>query len=138
TPEPSGAAHEDHGDPHAPLTFVVQKHRATRLHYDLRLEVDGAMPSWPVPKGPAAILGERRLAVMTEPHPMDYAVFEGVIPKGQYGAGEVIVWDRGTFSPDEDGPLVFEDRAEANRRMRAAIADGKVSVTMRGHRMKGS
>ncbi|MCK9495491.1 MAG: non-homologous end-joining DNA ligase [Dehalococcoidia bacterium] len=138
TPEPSGAAHEDHSDSHAPLTFVVQKHRATRLHYDLRLEVDGAMPSWPVPKGPAAILGERRLAVMTEPHPMDYAVFEGLIPKGQYGAGEVIVWDRGTFSPDEDGPLVFEDRAEANRRMRQAIMNGKVSVTMRGHRMKGS
>ncbi|MGE3960782.1 MAG: non-homologous end-joining DNA ligase [Dehalococcoidia bacterium] len=138
TPEPSGAASRDEGDPRAPLTFVVQKHRATRLHYDLRLEVDGVMPSWPVPKGPAAINGERRLAVMTEPHPMDYAVFEGLIPKGEYGAGEVIVWDRGTFSPDEDGPLVFEDRSEANRRMREAIENGKVSVTMRGHRMKGS
>ena len=143
TPEPSGGARRsgdggDEGDPHAPLTFVIQKHRATRLHYDLRLEVDGVMPSWPVPKGPAAINGERRLAVMTEPHPMDYAVFEGLIPKGEYGAGEVIVWDRGTYSPDEDGPLVFEDRAEANRRMREAIANGKVSVTMRGHRMKGS
>ncbi len=138
TPEPAGATPTDGGDPHAPLTFVVQKHRATRLHYDIRLEVDGVMPSWPVPKGPAAISGEKRLAVMTEPHPMDYAVFEGVIPKGSYGAGEVIVWDRGTYSPDEHGPLVFEDRAEANRRMRDAIASGKVSVTMRGHRMKGS
>ncbi len=138
TPEPAGITPVDEGDPHAPLTFVVQKHRATRLHYDIRLEVDGAMPSWPVPKGPAAINGEKRLAVMTEPHPMDYAVFEGVIPKGSYGAGEVIVWDRGTYAPDEHGPPVFEDRAEANRRMRQAIADGKVSVTMRGHRMKGS
>jgi len=141
TPEPSGSTKPEgstDGDPHAPLTFVIQKHRATRLHYDLRLEVDGVMPSWPVPKGPAAITGEKRLAVMTEPHPMDYAVFEGLIPKGSYGAGEVIVWDRGTYSPDEDGPLVFEDRAEANRRMREAIENGKVSVTMRGHRMKGS
>jgi len=138
TPEPAGTAPPDEGDPHTPLTFVVQKHRATRLHYDIRLEVDGVMPSWPVPKGPAAVNGEKRLAVMTEPHPMDYAVFEGVIPKGSYGAGEVIVWDRGTYSPDEHGPLVFEDRAEANRRMREAIASGKVSVTMRGHRMKGS
>lgn len=138
TPEPSGRGDAPERDPHSPLTFVVQKHRATRLHYDLRLEVDGVMPSWPVPKGPAAVQGERRLAVMTEPHPLDYALFEGLIPKGSYGAGEVIVWDRGTFSPDEDGPLVFEDRAEANRRMREAIANGKVSVTMRGHRMKGS
>jgi bifunctional non-homologous end joining protein LigD len=137
TPEPAGSAPAA-GDPHAPLTFVVQKHRASRLHYDLRLEVDGVMPSWPVPRGPAADTAEKRLAVMTEPHPLDYATFEGVIPAGQYGAGEVIVWDRGTYSPDEDGPLVFEDRDEANRRMREGIASGKVSVTLRGHRMKGS
>ncbi|TAJ16446.1 MAG: ATP-dependent DNA ligase [Dehalococcoidia bacterium] len=137
TPEPAGAT-VDLGPQDQPLTFVIQKHRATRLHYDLRLEVDGVMPSWPIPRGPSTDTSERRLAVMTEPHPMDYATFEGVIGRGQYGAGEVIVWDRGTYSPDELGTLHFEDRAEANRQMREQIANGKVSVTFRGHRMKGS
>ncbi|MCK9487207.1 MAG: non-homologous end-joining DNA ligase [Dehalococcoidia bacterium] len=141
TPEPApppGEPGTGGRDPHAPLTFVVQKHRATRLHYDLRFEVGDGMPSFPIPKGPSTDPKEKRLAVQTEDHPLDYAVFEGIIPKGQYGAGEVIVWDRGTYSPDEDGPLVFEDRAEAERRMREGIAKGKISVTMRGHRMKGS
>lgn len=138
TPEPAGTAPPNLGPSDQPLTFVIQKHRATRMHYDLRLEVDGVMPSWPIPRGPSTDTAERRLAVMTEPHPLDYATFEGVIPRGQYGAGEVIVWDRGTYSPDETGALVFEDRAEANRQMREQIAGGKVSVTFRGHRMKGS
>ncbi len=135
TPEPSPADAEP-GE--GPLTFVVQKHRATRLHYDVRLEVDGVLKSWPVPKGPSLDPAEKRLAVMTEDHPLDYATFEGLIPKGEYGAGEVIVWDRGTYSPDEEGVLAFGDRHEANARMRQAIADGKVSVTLRGHKLKGS
>lgn len=135
TPEP---APHDAPPQVGPLTFVVQKHRATALHYDLRLEVDGVMKSWPVPKGPSADPTDRRLAVMTEDHPLDYATFEGVIPAGQYGAGEVIVWDRGTYSPDEDGVLSFDDVDAANRRMRAAIEGGKVSVHLRGERMKGS
>lgn len=140
TPEPAPPPRTEagEGDPHAPLTFVVQKHRATRLHYDLRFEVGVGMPSFPIPKGPSTNPKDKRLAVQTEDHPLDYAAFEGLIPKGQYGAGEVIVWDRGTYSPDEDGPLVFEDRAEADRRMREGIQKGKISVTMRGHRMKGS
>ena len=138
TAEPAGEASVDLGPQDQPLTFVIQKHRATRLHYDLRLEIDGVMPSWPIPRGPSADPSDRRLAVMTEPHPLDYATFEGIIPRGQYGAGEVIVWDRGTYSPDELGTLHFEDRAEANRQMREQIANGKVSVTFRGHRMKGS
>ena len=141
TPEPPPAA-PDARDNAEPLTFVVQKHRATRLHYDIRFEVHGAMPSFPVPRGPSTDTADRRLAVQTEPHPLPYAKFEGLIPKGQYGAGEVIVWDRGTYSPDEHdhehGPLVFEDYAEASRRMAAQIAEGKISVTMRGERMKGS
>ena len=146
TPEPPGASlnatNPDAPDNAEPLTFVVQKHRATRLHYDIRFEVNGVMPSFPVPRGPSTDTADRRLAVQTEDHPLPYAKFEGLIPKGQYGAGEVIVWDRGTYSPDqhdhEQGPLVFEDRAEASRRMLAQIAEGKVSVTMRGERMKGS
>lgn len=146
TPEPAPSLPLD-ADGHPtdnaePLTFVVQKHRATRLHYDIRFEVDGAMPSFPVPRGPSTEIGEKRLAVQTEPHPLPYAKFEGLIPKGNYGAGEVIVWDRGTYSPDEHdhehGPLVFEDRVESSRRMRTQIAEGKVSVTIRGERMKGS
>ena len=140
TPEPGVAAPPIQRNDEA-LTFVVQKHRATRLHYDLRLEVDGAMPSWPIPRGPSTDPAEKRLAVMTEPHPLPYATFEGVIPKGEYGAGEVIVWDRGTYSPEAEGSarrLVFDDRAEANARMRAAIAAGEVKVTLRGERMKGS
>ncbi len=144
TPEPAPAPPEGHVPPDnaEPLTFVVQKHRATRLHYDIRFEVNGAMPSFPVSRGPSTDVAERRLAVQTEDHPLPYALFEGLIPKGSYGAGEVIVWDRGTYSPDEHdhehGPLVFEDYAEASRRMATQIAEGKVSVTMRGERMKGS
>ena len=137
TPEPAGEAPPERAND-APLTFVIQKHRATRLHYDLRLEIDGVMRSWPIPRGPSTDPAEKRLAVMTEDHPLSYATFEGLIPKGAYGAGEVIVWDRGTYSPDEDGPLDFTDRAEGSRRMREMIANGKVAVTLRGHRMKGS
>ena len=144
TPEPSGGSVP--GDA-GPLTFVVQKHDATRLHYDLRIEVDGAMPSWPVPRAPSPDPAERRLAIQTEDHPLDYATFEGIIPKGEYGAGEVIVWDNGTYSPDEseeratDGKhraWSFGDREEAERRVRDGIAAGKLSLTFRGKRLKGS
>lgn len=135
TPEPGPAVPEGGG---GPLTFVVQKHSARRLHYDLRLELGGVMLSWAVPRGPSTDPAERRLAAHVEDHPLDYARFEGVIPAGEYGAGQVIVWDRGTYSPDEEGALSFHDLAEAEERMRAALADGKISVRMRGHRMKGS
>ncbi|MCC6236461.1 MAG: non-homologous end-joining DNA ligase [Dehalococcoidia bacterium] len=120
------------------LTFVVQKHRATRMHYDVRLEFGGTMKSWPIPRGPSIDPSEKRLAVMTEDHPLDYAWFEGIIPRGQYGAGEVIVWDNGTYSPDEGGHLSFHDRAEAERRMFEGLAAGKISVTFRGRKLKGS
>jgi bifunctional non-homologous end joining protein LigD len=121
-----------------PLTFVVQKHAARRLHYDFRLELDGVLKSWSVPKGPSLDPKEKRLAVMVEDHPVSYATFEGVIAPGQYGAGEVIVWDNGTYSPDESGELSFHDRAEAERRLRRELADGKVSVLLRGRKLKGS
>ena len=121
-----------------PLTFVVQKHAATRLHYDFRLEVDGVLKSWAVPKGPSLSSQDKRLAAMVEDHPFAYGSFEGVIPKGEYGAGQVIVWDNGTYSPDEGGRLSFADRQEAEERMRRDLARGKLSIFLRGRKLKGS
>jgi bifunctional non-homologous end joining protein LigD len=97
TPEPAGRP----GPRRARgLAFVVQKHRATALHYDVRLEHEGAMLSWAVPKGPSLDPAVKRLAMMTEPHPMDYNGFEGVIPEGEYGGGTVMIWDRGRWEPE--------------------------------------
>src|SRR3954471_2656703 len=110
TPEPGPALAADRA---GPLLFVVQQHHARAMHYDLRLECDGVLLSWAVPKGPSLDRSEKRLAVQTEDHPFDYASFEGIIPKGQYGAGEVIVWDCGVFSPDEGGLVPFTDRERA-------------------------
>jgi bifunctional non-homologous end joining protein LigD len=135
TPEPPPGA-EEQG--RGPLIFVIQKHAATRLHYDHRFEVDGVLKSWPVPKGPSLNPRDKRLAVMVEDHPFDYASFEGVIPKGEYGGGQVIVWDAGTYSPDEEGKLSFDNREEAEARMRRGIEEGKISVFLRGYKLKGS
>jgi len=121
-----------------PLLFVIQKHSARRLHYDFRLECDGVLKSWAVPKGPALEPGEKRLAVETEDHPYDYGSFEGVIPPKQYGAGEVIVWDCGVYSPDEGQKCCFDDRAEAERRVRDGLEKGKLSILLRGEKLKGS
>src|SRR5687767_15892088 len=134
TPEPAAAVPQARG---GPLLFVIQQHSARRLHYDFRLECDGVLKSWAVPKGPSLDPADKRLAVRTEDHPLDYGSFEGVIPAGQYGAGEVIVWDCGVYSPDEDGPW-FHDRAEAERRVLAGLEKGKLSLLLRGEKVKGS
>ncbi len=127
TPEPGGDEVDDVGED---LRFVVQKHAARRLHYDLRLEADGVMPSWAVPKGPSYDPAVRRLAVHVEDHPLDYRTFEGQIPLGSYGAGAVIVWDHGTYRNDStlDGHPIS---------VRAAIDKGHVSVWFDGDKLHG-
>jgi bifunctional non-homologous end joining protein LigD len=123
TPEPSGkpGAKAKHG----PLLYVIQKHRATALHYDFRIEWNGVLLSWAVPKGPALDPTVRRLAMQVEDHPIDYATFEGVIPEGEYGGGTVMVWDRGTWTPEQ---------ADVD----AALAKGDLKMTLHGKKLKGS
>ena len=123
---------------HGPLLFVVQQHSARRLHYDFRLELDGVLKSWAVPDGPSLDPKVKRLAVPVEDHPFDYASFEGVIPPKQYGAGEVIVWDCGLYSPDEGKQYAFRDRDEAQQRLRAEYEKGKISIFLLGAKLKGS
>ena len=134
TPEPPPARVTRSG----PLTFTIQKHAARRLHYDLRLEIDGVLVSWPIPKGPSYDPQQRRLAIQTEDHPYDYGTFEGVIPEGEYGAGQVIVWDAGTYTVIEDDKLPdFRDRARAERLARAGLQRGHLSVFLNGRKLKG-
>src|SRR5437016_484712 len=134
TPEPAPAPAAAEGL----RLFVVQKHSARQLHYDFRLECDGVLKSWAVPRGPSLNPADKRLAIQTEDHPYDYASFEGIIPPKQYGAGEVIVWDCGVWSPDDDDHYWFHDRNEAERRAREGLAKGKLSFTLRGAKLKGS
>jgi bifunctional non-homologous end joining protein LigD len=126
TPEPGGAISDTPKQSNkGVLRFVIQKHNASRLHYDFRLETgDGVLLSWAVPKGPSLDPRQKRLAVETEDHPLDYIDFEGVIPEGNYGAGTVIVWDIGTYTTERD--------------IRQQFRDGKISFILRGKKMKGS
>jgi bifunctional non-homologous end joining protein LigD len=121
TPEPAGQARRNSRS----RIFVVQKHDASRLHYDFRLAISGVLVSWAVPKGPSMNPAEKHLAVRTEDHPLEYAQFEGVIPEGQYGAGTVMVWDTGTYEP-RDGIPPDEQ-----------LARGKIDVVLHGAKLRG-
>jgi bifunctional non-homologous end joining protein LigD len=134
TPEPPPTAVHCEG----PLTFTIQKHAARRLHYDFRLEIDGVLVSWPIPKGPTYNLRERRLAIQTEDHPYEYGTFEGVIPSAEYGGGQVIVWDAGTYSVVNDNtPLDFHDRPRIEALARDGVESGHLSIFLNGRKLKG-
>jgi len=122
TPEPAGKLARAK---ERQLQFVVQKHRATRLHYDFRLEHDGVMLSWAVPKGPSLDPSVKRLAMQTEDHPIEYNEFEGVIPEGEYGGGTVMIWDRGTWEPEVEDV----DRA---------LTKGDLKFRLIGKKLRGS
>jgi bifunctional non-homologous end joining protein LigD len=128
TPEPTGGKSKAKA-----LVFVVQKHQASHLHYDFRLEIKGALKSWAVPKGPSMNPEERRLAQLVEDHPFDYKDFEGIIPEGNYGAGTVIIWDEGTYMPEESTGKKDEDEKLLIKQFYA----GKMSIVLKGKKLKG-
>jgi bifunctional non-homologous end joining protein LigD len=124
TPEPQGAVSaEKKGN--GPLIYTMQKHMASHLHYDLRLEWRGVLLSWAIPKGPSLDPTVKRLAMQTEDHPMEYAEFEGVIPAGQYGAGTVMLWDKGTWEPESPD-------------VDASLKAGEIKFTLHGKKLEGS
>lgn len=126
TAEPEGAVAPPSDEP----IFVVQKHEASTLHYDFRLEIEGVLASWAVPKGPSTNPADKRLAVPTEDHPLSYADFEGTIAAGEYGAGEVIVWDRGTYRnimAQKEEPLSMQE----------ALDKGHIEVWLEGEKLQG-
>jgi bifunctional non-homologous end joining protein LigD len=124
TPEPRGKV-APRGRPAKPLAFVVQKHRATALHYDFRLEWKGVMLSWAVPRGPSYDPTVKRLAMQVEDHPMEYNEFEGIIPAGEYGGGTVMIWDRGTWTPQSSD-------------VDAALSRGELKFSLDGGKLRGS
>lgn len=128
TPEPRGKARQHDG----PLRFVVQKHQASRLHYDFRLEMDGVLKSWAIPKGPSLNPADKRLAVMVEDHPLEYGTFEGVIPKGNYGAGTVMVWDEGVYAPLDAADGIVDEK-----KLLVDLEAGHLRFVLNGHKLRG-
>ena len=131
TPEPEGKKKSSKDT----LRFVVQKHAASRLHYDFRLEMEGVLKSWAVPKGPSLNPEDKRLAMMVEDHPFDYRTFEGIIPEGNYGAGTVMVWDEGTFDSlgHEDEPKEKQEKILLKQ-----IKDGDLKFVLHGKKLNGA
>jgi DNA ligase D-like protein (predicted 3'-phosphoesterase) len=132
TSEPSGEEVEFEWAGERPI-FVIQKHQASTLHYDFRLEVDGVLASWAVPKGPSTDPSQRRLAVPTEDHPLAYADFEGVIPEGEYGGGTMLVWDRGSYR----NLMEQEQDGEPPKSLSEQIDDGHVAIWLDGQKLLG-
>jgi bifunctional non-homologous end joining protein LigD len=124
------------------LVFVVQKHKATALHYDFRLEIGGVMPSWSIPKGPSLDSSVRRLAMPTGDHALEYRHFEGVIAKGEYGAGPVMIWDEGTYCPEievrKGERAEVKDREEADGVAQKSLKDGNLKFRLYGKKLQGS
>lgn len=131
TPEPAGRPPAGTRPRRRPLQFVVQKHRARQLHYDVRLEHRGVMLSWAVPKGPSLDPAVKRLAMETEPHPIEYNEFEGVIPEGEYGGGTVMIWDRGIWAPVVGDRLGDEDDVDRQ------LAQGELKLMLLGKKLAG-
>ncbi len=122
TPEPKGSGKQKSGNQ---TIFLIQKHQASQLHYDFRLEIDGVLVSWAVPKGPSTDPKEKKLAIRTEDHPLEYADFEGIIPKDQYGGGTVIIWDKGTY------------QNQRGKKMSESLKEGKIEVWLKGKKLQG-
>jgi bifunctional non-homologous end joining protein LigD len=124
------------------FAYVVQKHRATALHYDFRLEIGGAMPSWSIPKGPSLDPTVRRLAMPTGPHDIEYRKFEGIIPRGGYGAGAVMIWDEGTYAPEieigRSERKTATSRDEAEEVASSGLRDGNLKFALYGRKLRGS
>ncbi len=129
TPEPQAKVKSSKGA----LRFVVQKHDASHVHYDFRLEMDGVLKSWAVPKGPSLNPADKRLAMMVEDHPFAYRNFEGVIPAGNYGGGTVIVWDEGTYEPVEEGL----SRKDQEKLLLRQLSAGNLKFVLHGKKLKG-
>ena len=129
TPEPEGAKKK--GEPKE-LSFVIQRHKASRLHYDFRLEMEGVLKSWAVPKGPSMNPGDKRLAMMVEDHPYDYKDFTGIIPEGNYGAGIVEIWDKGNYCG------VNPEHEKINeKQLLKSLKDGNLKFALKGKKLKG-
>jgi bifunctional non-homologous end joining protein LigD len=124
------------------LVFVVQKHKATSLHYDFRLEIGGVMPSWSVPKGPTLDSSIRRLALPTSDHDMSYRTFEGVLPRGEYGAGPVMVWDEGTYNAEVEVAKglrsVITSKEQGDAAMQKGLKEGNLKFRLHGKKLQGS
>ncbi len=128
TSEPSGQIKKSASN----LSFVIQRHKASRLHYDFRLEMDGVLKSWAVPKGPSLNPKDKRLAMMVEDHPYDYKDFAGIIPEGNYGAGIVEIWDSGTYADIDNS-----NKATAQKKLKAGLKSGDLKFQLFGKKLKG-